>query len=90
LPLYSETAYTLYKGGGCDNCKDGYAGRIGIFEVFEMNPVMEKLLLSHATTSDIQAQAVKDGMLIMQQDGYLKALTGVTTVDEVARVATDY
>jgi type IV pilus assembly protein PilB len=90
LPLYSQSAYTLYKGVGCDECKNGYTGRIGIFEVFEMNPAMEKLLLNRATTSDIQGQAVKDGMLTMQQDGYLKALTGVTTVEEVARVATDH
>ncbi len=90
LPLYSQNAYTLYKGEGCDECKDGYAGRIGIFEVFEMNPAMEKLLLNRATTTEIQDQAVKDGMLTMQQDGYLKALTGVTTVEEVARVATEY
>lgn len=90
LPLFSETAYTLYKGEGCQDCKDGYSGRIGIFEVFEMNPVIEKLLVNRATTSEIQAQAIKDGMLIMQQDGYLKALTGVTTVEEVARVAADH
>lgn len=90
LPLYSQNAYTLYKGGGCNECKDGYSGRIGIFEVFEMNPAMEKLLLSHSTTNDIQAQAVKDGMLTMQQDGYLKALTGITTIEEVARVAMEH
>lgn len=90
LPLYSETAYTLYKGEGCADCKEGYAGRIGIFEVFEMNPAMEKLLLTHGTTTEIQAQAIKDGMLTMQQDGYLKALTGTTTIEEVARVATDH
>lgn len=89
LPLYSETAYTLYKGEGCEDCKDGYAGRVGIFEVFEMNPTVEKLLLNHATSSEIQGQAIKDGMLTMQQDGYLKAMTGLTTVEEVARVATD-
>jgi len=87
LPLYSQSAYTLYKGAGCAECKDGYSGRVGIFEVLEMNPAMEKLLLNRATTSDIQGQAIKDGMLTMQQDGYLKALTGVTSVEEVARVA---
>ncbi len=90
LPLYSETAYTLYKGEGCSDCKDGYAGRIGIFEVYNMNPAMEKLLLSHATTTEIQDQAVKDGMLTMQQDGFLKALTGISTIEEVSRVATEY
>jgi type II secretory ATPase GspE/PulE/Tfp pilus assembly ATPase PilB-like protein len=60
----------LYKGVGCDECKEGYSGRIGIFEVFEMNPAMEKLLLNRATTNDIQNQAIKDGMLTMQQDGF--------------------
>ncbi|MEI7818963.1 MAG: GspE/PulE family protein [bacterium] len=90
LPLYSETAYTLYKGEGCPDCKEGYAGRIGIFEVFEMNSQMEKLLLNHATTTEIQDQAVRDGMLTMQEDGYLKALIGITTVEEVARVASDH
>lgn len=90
LPLYNENAYTLYKGEGCDECTDGYKGRVGIFEVFEMNPAMEHLLVSHATTAQIQEQAMKDGMLTMKQDGLLKALTGATTIEEVARVASDY
>lgn len=89
LPIYSETAYTLYKGEGCAECQDGYKGRIGIYEVFEMNEGIEKLLLTQATTSAIQAQAQADGMLTMQQDGILKVLTGVTTLEEVARVASD-
>lgn len=90
LPTFSEKAYTLYKGEGCPACVNGYLGRTGIAEVFAMNSAMEKLLTAHATTNDIQAQAQKDGMLTMQQDGLLKVLTGVTTIEEVARVASDY
>lgn len=89
LPLYSEKAYTLYKGKGCPECQDGMQGRTGVFEVFEVNPSIEKLLASSATTSQVQAQAQADGMLTMQQDGLLKALTGITTIEEVARVASE-
>lgn len=90
LPLYNEKAYTLYKGAGCEKCVNGYSGRTGIYEVFEMNEAMEKLLVARATTTAIQEQAIKDGMLTMKQDGMLKALAGTTTIEEVARVASDY
>ena len=58
--------------------------------MFELNEAMEKLLVQHATTSDIQKQAQSDGMLTMQQDGMLKVLLGLTTLEEVSRVASDY
>ncbi|MEI6742062.1 MAG: ATPase, T2SS/T4P/T4SS family [bacterium] len=89
LPILSQNAYTLYKGEGCADCDDGYKGRIGIYEIFEMNKDIEQLLLKEATSSAIQAQAQKDGMLTMQQDGILKALTGTTTIEEVSRVSAD-
>lgn len=90
LPLAGQTAYTLFKGKGCKECTDGYKGRMGIYEVFAMSEAMEKLLASKATTSHIQAQAEADGMISMKQDGYLKALNGMTTLEEVARVASDF
>ena len=89
LPIFNEKAYTLYKGEGCSDCVDGYKGRIGIYEIFEMNKEIEKLLLKEATTSEIQQQAQKDGMLTMQQDGIMKALSGITTIEEVSRVSAD-
>lgn len=89
LPIYNEKAYTLYKGEGCSDCVDGYKGRIGIYEIFEMNKEIEKLLLKESTTSEIQQQAQKDGMLTMQQDGIMKALSGITTIEEVSRVSAD-
>jgi len=89
LPLAGDTAYTLFKGKGCSECTNGYKGRSGIYEVFGMTDAMEKLLVAHSTTSQIQVQAQNDGMVTMKQDGYLKALNGITTLEEVARVASD-
>jgi type IV pilus assembly protein PilB len=90
LPIFSQNAYTLYKGEGCTDCTDGFKGRIGIYEIFEMTESMERLLLTTNTTSTaIQQQAQKEGMLTMQQDGIIKALTGVTTIEEVSRVSAD-
>ncbi len=89
LPIRSENAYTLYMGKGCSACTNGFKGRVGIYEVFAMTPAIEKMLSAHATTNQIQAQAQLDGMITMQQDGMLKVLTGQTTIEEVARVATD-
>jgi len=90
LPSPGQTAYTLFEGQGCKDCKDGYKGRVGIYEVFAMTPEMEKLLTSEATTTQVQNLATEQGMVTMKQDGYLKALNGVTTLAEVARVASDF
>jgi type II secretory ATPase GspE/PulE/Tfp pilus assembly ATPase PilB-like protein len=90
VPLAGDKSFTMYKAVGCKECTRGYKGRIGIYEVFSMTPDMEKLLLQHSTTSEIQTQASKDGMLTMKQDGYFKALNGETTLEEVARVAADF
>jgi type IV pilus assembly protein PilB len=90
IPLADDKTFKLYKAVGCKECSKGYRGRIGIYEVFSMSDEMEKLLLQHATTSDVQKQAAKDGMLTMKQDGYFKALNALTTLEEVARVAADF
>lgn len=89
LPSLHEKAYTLFRGKGCADCQDGFKGRTGIFEVFKITDDMEKLLATQTTTSQVQAQAQKDGMITMKQDGYLKALNGATTLEEVMRVAAD-
>ena len=90
LPFADDVSYTLYRGIGCESCRNsGYSGRIGIFEVLKVTEEIGKLLLSHATTDDIQRTAVSQGMITMKQDGYLKALAGATTLAEVARVSRD-
>lgn len=84
----SQTLHlTLYRSKGCNKCDNtGYLGRMGIYEVLEMNEEIGKLIVGHASTEDIQHVAVENGMITMQQDGFLKALEGITTVEEVLRV----
>lgn len=78
----------FYKGKGCEQCSGlGYKGRIGIYEIFTMNKEIEQAILS-AQVSEyvIQELAVKSGMVTMVQDGLLKALDKITSVEEVFRV----
>ncbi|MEI7690738.1 MAG: ATPase, T2SS/T4P/T4SS family [bacterium] len=84
LPFFEDEKITLYEGEGCEDCRNtGFQGRVGIYEVFGVSNEMEKLLLTHATPTEIQALAVKEGMVTMREDGFLKALEGITTVNEV-------
>jgi type IV pilus assembly protein PilB len=77
----------LYKGKGCPKCGDsGYKGRIGVFEAFSVNEEILKLIADSAVSSDIESAAIEKGMITMIQDGYLKVLEGVTTIEEVLRV----
>ena len=89
VPMADAPTYTLYRAKGCNSCTAGYKGRVGIYEVFAMSQAIEKLVGERASTSILQDQALKDGMVTMQQDGYLKALNGLTTIEEVARVANE-
>ncbi len=78
----------LYKGEGCDYCgHSGYLGRVGIFEVLPISPSIAKLILAKTDSAGIEKQAVAEGMITMKQDGYLKVLEGVSTIDEILRVA---
>lgn len=90
LPSSQDEKITLYKGKGCDACRNtGYHGRIGIFEVFPVTTEMERLLLSHSTSQDLQEAAVKEGMITLREDGFLKALEGITTIEEVVSKASE-
>jgi type IV pilus assembly protein PilB len=89
LPLAGQSAYTLVKGRDTTQTPRGYSGRAGLYEVMDVNEEIQKLIVSHATSSDIQRKAMEQGMITMRQDGYLKALQGITTIEEVNRVAAD-
>lgn len=72
---------------GCDECnKKGYKGRLGIYEVLGNSTEVQKLIVSSATSESIQNQAIKEGMVTMQLDGFIKALRGQTSVEEILRV----
>lgn len=80
----------LYKGVGCTECNNtGYYGRIGIFEVLPVTEKIGRLILERAPASEIEKQAVEEGMVTMKQDGYLKVTEGISTIEEVLRVAQD-
>jgi len=80
----------LYRGKGCNKCGyKGYFGRLGIFEVLTVSDAIVPLILQNALATDIEKVAMQEGMLQMLQDGYLKALEGQTTIEEVLRVAQD-
>jgi len=77
----------LYHGEGCTFCKNtGYQGRIGLFELLEMNDTIRGLIVSKASSSAIKAEAARGGARTLRQEGLLKAVEGITTVEEVLRV----
>lgn len=78
----------LYKGKGCEDCGDsGYLGRVGIFETLPVTDKITALVLTNPDSSTIEKEAIAEGMITMKQDGYIKVLQGITTVEEVLRVA---
>jgi len=90
LPKAGSKNFQVYQPVGCNQCNNtGYSGRIGIFEVFNLSPALEQLVVNHATTYEIQQQALKEGMITMRQDGIFKALGGITTVEEVIAKASE-
>src|SRR5690606_33303809 len=89
LPLAGQTSYTLVRGIDTPQTPHGYSGRAGIYEVMDVNTEIQSLIIKRATSAEIQRLAVSQGMITMRQDGYLKALAGVTTLEEVNRVTSD-
>jgi type IV pilus assembly protein PilB len=87
LPLAGDSAYTLTRGIDGPDTPGGYKGRMGIYEVFDVSEQIQQLILQRATSTEIQDQAQREGMITMRQDGYLKALAGLTTIQEINRVA---
>jgi len=89
LPLADSQTFTLVKGIDTEETPGGYKGRAGLYETISVDEDIQKLIVAHATSGDIMRVAKMKGAVTMRQDGMLKALTGITTVDEVNRVASD-
>lgn len=82
-----ELSLTLFRAKGCKKCGNtGYTGRVGIYEVLEMTDDIGQMIVSRATTDQIEKKAIDNGMITMAQDGFIKALIGVTTIEEIMRV----
>ncbi|MBL7154932.1 MAG: Flp pilus assembly complex ATPase component TadA [Candidatus Portnoybacteria bacterium] len=76
----------FYRPGKSEDCPDGYKGRIGIYEVLELNETIKDLIIKEATSDQIEEQAKKEGLLTMFEDGFIKAVQGLTSIEEILRV----
>ena len=81
--------FTLYEPKGCDNCNNGYKGRVGIYEVVKITPALQKIIMQDANAIDIDVQMRKDGFNSLRMSGLLKVIQGVTSLAEVNRVTKD-
>ena len=79
----------FYKPKPSNECEDGYSGRIGIHEILKMSESIKSLIITNATSDEIEKQARKEGMLTMFQDGIIKAAQGITTIEEIFRVTSE-
>lgn len=87
-PLLPQGPINFSKGQGCSECgNSGYLGRVGIFEVLPVTQKISDLILKRADNNTLEHEAVAEHMITMKQDGYLKLIRGVTTLEEVLRVA---
>jgi type IV pilus assembly protein PilB len=84
-PEEAETV-KIYKGSGCPTCGgSGYKGRVGLYEVMELNDPLRETIMTGATALDIRKRAIENGMITLRRSGLIKVMNGVTTIDEVLR-----
>jgi type IV pilus assembly protein PilB len=77
----------FYKGKGCDKCNNsGYKGRVSIHEIIDNTPEVSDMIVKRAASQEIQELAESKGMVVLWQDGFIKAVQGLTTIDEILRV----
>jgi len=75
----------LYKNVGCNKCTNGYSGRVGIFELLPIDEEFETVLNKDTNEVKVKKMAREKGMVLMQEDGVIKALQGITTLEEVEK-----
>jgi type II secretory ATPase GspE/PulE/Tfp pilus assembly ATPase PilB-like protein len=85
---FTEDNLTVYHGAGCEECRNtGYSGRTGIFELMIVDSEMRRLILERASSDVIRKRAVSNGMQVLRDNGLYKVKQGITTIEEVLRVA---
>ncbi|WP_236214286.1 type IV-A pilus assembly ATPase PilB [Metapseudomonas otitidis] len=81
--------FRIFGPAGCENCKGGYKGRVGIYEVVKITPALQRIIMEEGNSIDIATQMRKDGFNDLRTSGLLKAMQGVTSLEEVNRVTKD-
>jgi len=89
IPEDKIGTFQLYGPVGCDNCNGGYKGRVGIYEVVKITPALQRLIMEEGNSIDIAIQARKDGFNDLRISGLVKAMNGITSLEEVNRVTKD-
>lgn len=89
IPQDKIGTFQLYAPVGCDNCNGGYKGRVGIYEVVKITPALQRLIMEEGNSIDIAIQARKDGFNDLRISGLVKAMNGITSLEEVNRVTKD-
>ena len=80
---------TIYEPVGCSECREGYRGRVGIYEVMKVNPEISRIIMEDGNAIDIKEAAVKNGFRDLRRSGILKVLQGVTSIQEMMRVTSE-
>ena len=89
LPVKNDKNYMLAKGMDSKETPGGYKGRAGLYETIDVDEDIQKMITKHATAAEIMRLARSKGTVTMRQDGILKVLSGITSIEEVNRVASD-
>ena len=89
FPAKKIGTFKIYGPVGCENCKGGYKGRVGIYEVVKVTPALQRIIMEEGNSIDIAAQMRKDGFNDLRTSGLVKAMQGVTSLEEVNRVTKD-
>ncbi|MBQ3452792.1 type II/IV secretion system protein [Candidatus Saccharibacteria bacterium] len=89
LPVKNDDFYMLAKGMNSKETPGGYSGRAGLYETIVVDEDIQKKIIDHSTANDIMRLAKEKGTVTMRQDGILKVLSGITSIEEVNRVASD-
>lgn len=89
FPEAALGSFKIYGPAGCDNCKGGYKGRVGIYEVVKITPALQRIIMEDGNSLDISLQMRKDGFNDLRTSALLKAMQGVTSLEEVNRVTKD-
>ena len=89
LPVKNDEHYMLAKGMDSKETPGGYSGRAGLYETIVVDEDIQKMIINHSTANEIMRLAKTKGTITMRQDGVLKVLSGITTMEEVNRVASD-
>ena len=82
-------SFTIYEPVGCDQCNNGYKGRVGIYEVVKNTPDLQRLIMAEGNSLEIDIQMRKDGFNDLRTSGLLKAMQGITSLEEINRVTKD-